>query len=220
MAAYRDRPDGGVEIYAHRVKSLLLVAGMVTFTVLGLVIVLVDPGEWSGWASLVFFGGLGSVFVLRSLRTGVLTGKPALILGPDGLHDRSSGLRVAWGEIREIEYRELYTRGGTQRFLGLWVHDAEAVRMRLGRVLRTIGRIQLSGWPPFSVSLNLLGTTTDETVGLVARFYDGPIAYDGEIDSTPERPPRSRRFLRWARDAAITVAIAGAVVAVLIWLDV
>jgi hypothetical protein len=220
VAAYRDRADGGVDVYAHRVKSLLLVTGLVVFTVLGLVIVLVEPREWSGWACLVFFGGIGSLYVRRSLRTGVLTGKPALILNPEGLHDRSSGLRVTWDEVREIEYREMHTRGGTQRFLGLWVHDVDAVRARLPRVLRAIGRIQLPGWPPFSVALNLLGTTTDETVGLVRRFYDGPIHYDGEIDPTPERPPRSRRFLRWAREAAITAAIGIAIAAVLIWLDV
>ncbi len=222
MAAYRETAAGEIEVYPHRVKTFLVSGSLVLFALIGAIIVLADPSEWAGWASLAFFGGLGALVIRRWAKRGLLSGRPALVLGPEGLSDRQSDVRVSWDEIEEIEYRELHVRASTQRFLGLWVRDPEAVRARVGGVASALGRLDdlVGSLPPVNISISMLGTTTAELLGLVRRYYAGPIrGFDGEIDPTPERPARARRLRSWAVEWAIGIAIAVPVVVLIVWLS-
>ena len=216
MAAWRET-GAGVEIYAHRVKTILMTLLIAVFAVVCVLIVLTDPRAWFGWLGVLLFGVGGVVAIYRWTRQGAYSGKPLLLLDHEGLEDRQSGVRVRWEEVESVELLELHVRGTTQQYLGLEVRDPEAVVGGLGTAL---AQLLPSGWPPVSVSTSLLGATTEELGGLVRRFYDGPITgFDEELDPTPERRSRLRRFGRWAFDWAVGIAIAIPILALIIWLS-
>ena len=115
-----------------------------------------DAGLGWAWLGLALFGGGGSFFAFRQLRLGLLRGRPALVLGPDGLWDRVTGIRVGWDEIEGLELWEMSVRGSTQHWLGLWVRDPDAVSEQIGGLCGALNALVLPGRPPVDVSLNLL----------------------------------------------------------------
>ena len=216
MPAWRET-EVGVEVYAHRVKTILMTVLSAVFAVICLLIVLADPRAWMGWLGVLLFGIGGAVAVVRWARQGAYSGKPLLRLDHDGLEDRQSGIRVRWEEVESVELLELHVRGTTQRYLGLDVRDPHGV---VGGVGTALLQLMPPDWPPVNVSTTLLGTTTEELGGLVRRFYDGPMeGFEEALDPTPERPSRLRRFGRWAFDWAVGIAIAIPIVALYVWLS-
>jgi hypothetical protein len=199
MPAYRQNASGDIEIFAHRIKSWLLAASIFPLAGVSILAAIADPTELWAWLGTLLFGVGGFFWLRRYFRAGIFTGKPALVLGREGIHDRQSGMTLAWREVESIEIWELNVRGSTQRFLGLWVPNPDAVRRRLPggvRLLSALDRIGRTGHhPSFNISTTLLATTTEELAGLLRRFYDGPIdGVEGPIDTTPERRSRARRF--------------------------
>ena len=226
--AWRER-GGVVEVRAHRVKTWLFVFLFVALGGGSAAWAVAEPRELWAWAGVLLFGVAGAAATWQYWRRGLLAGRAVLILSPEGLHDRQSGLRVTWDNVERVEFWEMTTHSSTQRFLGLDVHDPE--RLELGRGHRVglmLSRAVAPGRPEFNVSTNLLATTTEELAGLVARFYKGPIhgieEIEGPIDrideiaTTAERPSRTRRFATWVREWAIALAIGIPLVALIVWL--
>jgi hypothetical protein len=222
---FRENAAGEVEVFAHRAKSFLLLAGMAAFTALGIALLAVDPTEPWAWATIILFGGGGAVTARRSLRTGVLSGKPALVIGPSGVRARMLGMTIPWEDVERVASLEVSTRGGTQRFLAFHLKDPDAFFERRGgvaaKVAPVLTRLPFPGSGAVQVHVNFLAASADELVAIVRRYWRGPIEHEPEheveLDETgmPIRPPRRVRFLRWARDAAITVAIVVAIILVI-----
>jgi hypothetical protein len=223
MPAYRQNANGDIEVFAHRIKTLLVAAGIVLLAGVSVLATIADPTEWWTWVGTLLFGVGGFFWLRRYFRAGIFTGKPALVVRREGIHDRQSGMRLEWREVEGVELWEMSVRGTTQRYLGLWVTEPDAVGRRLSsgvRLLSALNRIGQTGHPSFNISTTLLATTTEELAGLLRRFYDGPIdGVEGPIDTTPERRSRARRFLAWATDWAVAIAIAIGIVVLIVWLS-
>jgi hypothetical protein len=77
--------------------------------------------------------------------------------------------------------------------------------------------------PGFNVDLTGLATTEEELVGVLRRFWDGPIdGYRGDLPARgapTTKPSRRHRLLRWARVPAFGLGFGILVLLVSIWAD-
>jgi hypothetical protein len=215
VASWRENRAGEIEVQAHRWKTILMLLLAAVLAAGSVFAVVADPGAWLGWAGLALFGGGGLFFAWKQVRLGLLGGRPALVLGPDGLTDRVAGFHVAWSNVEALELWELHVRGTTQRWLGVRVRDPEAVTEYVGPLGDALNDLVLPGRPPLNVSLNLLAPSTEELVALVRRFWRGEISGGGVLPAGPRRS-RARRFLGWLGGWAITFALGIALVVVFV----
>jgi hypothetical protein len=213
VAGYRVNAEGEVEIRAHRLKSIAVIATSLVFTVVCAWSLTQEPRALIAWLGIALFGVGGAYFVSKQIRLGLLRGGAALVIGPDGLWDRVAGVRIRWEHVQELELWEQSVRGTSQHFLGIWASpEAPAEPGALGSAL---GEIVLGGdRPRVNVSLNLLAVTDDELIRLLRRHWHGPIR-GGWAEPGPRRS-RLRRFLGWVGGWALTFAIGIALVVVLV----
>jgi hypothetical protein len=213
VAGYRVKPAGEVEIRAHRVKSIAVIATSLVFTVVCAWSLIAEPRALIAWLGIALFGAGGAYFVSKQIRLGLLRGGAALVIGPDGLWDRVAGVRIRWEHVQELELWEYHVRGTTQRFLGVRASpEAPAEPGALGSVLSDM--VLGAERPRVNISRNLLAVTDEELVQLLRRYWHGPIR-GGWTEPGPRRS-RLRRLLGWVGGWALTFAVGIALTVVLV----
>jgi hypothetical protein len=180
---------------------------------------------WEVWVAIPLCAAVPAVLLWRYGPRRLFDRDAALLIDAHGLRDSVKGIDVAWDEVERLVPREQVLSGGaTQRWLGIAPRD-DGVLERQSRSVQLAARLDdfaHAAAPPMNVQLNLLGTTTDELVAQIRRYWDGPIdGYPLERTSAPDfgvRQSRVHRFLVWASGWAVAIAIGGGIVALAIWL--
>lgn len=154
-----------------RWRTGLMVFGAAVFVAAGIFLVGIDePGQtetrfW-GWASIIFFGLAGLVWVRQLFRT-----EPVLEIDSNGiLWRRWSDERIPWSAIVRADIKVLQR----QKFLSLWLRDPEGYRSSrlLGKLARTNKAMGYG-----DIALNLSGTDQgfDAMIDVVSQCAPGLI---------------------------------------------
>ena len=200
MGAYRENAAGEFEIYAHPWKGWyeLAIAGAIGAG--AALLFVLDDRLWSSFPAAVAVG-LG-FYAWRHLRR-AWSGRPMVTIGPSGVRAGHTGRTTDWEVLERVEL-----------FVEMSVSRYAAFHLRAAAPLGPQG---------FNVGLSELATTEEEFVGILRRFFAGPIdGYKGELpgrDDPIRRPSRRRRFLRWAKLPAFGLGLALIVILFLLWVD-
>lgn len=116
----------------------------------------------TGWASIVFFGGGGAVFV-----TQLIDARPRIVLNDAGVFDRSLRVGVVpWCEILGAEVRDV----ASNRFIALRLRDPHAFTARLGPVHRRLAEANTAlGLPPVNLNLSAVDADAYALAELIAK---------------------------------------------------
>lgn len=147
----------------HRLVLLLL--GSFAFVFAGGVVVLTSHDfaqAITGWASIVFFGACGAVFVAQFLDR-----RPRIVINDHGVFDRSLKVGViAWTEILGADVRE----AANSRFIALRLRDPAKLVARLGPVHRRLAETNTAlGFEPLNLNLSAVDADAHALAELIAK---------------------------------------------------
>ena len=162
--------ESELRLFARRSRLLVLLGGCVALVAVALWAALSREGApvaIVGWVGVAFFGGCG-VYIGKRLAVRA----PVLVIDREGVLDNASGLavgRLAWGEIAAVTITS--TQG--QRFLGLFVHDIDALGARLTGFGRAMLRLNTTmGFPPVNIPQGVLPMPIEELADLIGAAID------------------------------------------------
>lgn len=126
-----------IEIRAKRWKLWLFLVGTLAFGAVGLVqIVLEPPGAWYSWASLLFFGVLGTISFTRQLRAK----RAPLAFDADGIEGRVCRGGCAGTRSRKCAERPSSPAAAGRATSGAVPKEPQAVERNWNAVRRLLAR--------------------------------------------------------------------------------
>ncbi|WP_346913363.1 STM3941 family protein [Clostridium sp.] len=117
-----------------------------------------------GTISTIFFG-ICFIFLIVS----ILDNNPILLIGEDGITDRSTASSVgfiAWQEIRSIYVQKSFN----QKFIGISIYDLNNFMKRISPIKRIIIKINLMlNYAPLSISLDTADMEFNDVLSLLQK---------------------------------------------------
>ena len=149
-------------IKGARWKTLLFLFISLAFVGTGTLIIATGKNALVGWASVLFFGAGGLVFVWQ-----LVDARPRLIINNQGIMDRTLGVGVIpWKEIRDAYKRSI----NGNDFICLELYNPEPYWQKLSAVKRAMSSANRTlRFTDFSLNLSLAAVNADEVLELILK---------------------------------------------------